>query len=116
MKSNLLKFKMMSDVAIVEQIALFIRDRRLLQNKTQAELATEAGISRKTLYAFESGVVQINLLTLIQLLRALNCLYLLENFELDKRPSPLVLAKLEKDKPKRARSIPSNKSTNKSDW
>lgn len=105
----------MSNLALVQEIAEFIKLTRLEQNKTQSDLAEEAGITRTTLSAFESGKKNINLLTLIQLLRALNCLHTLDKFEVEKKVSPLQLAKLEQEQRKRA-SKGTDKKQPKSDW
>lgn len=87
------------------------------QNKTQDELATAAGISRSTLSLLERGeTVTIN--TLIQVLRILDQLHVLNSFEIKKTMSPLALAKLQKEKRQRVRSKPvkNNKKTNETDW
>ena len=105
----------MSDHAIIENIVSFIKHHRLEQNKTQAQLAYEAGINRSTLTLIESGKVG-SLLTLIQLLRALNQLNVLYQFQIKTQLSPIQLARLEEVKRKRAVRNLKNKSTLKSDW
>ena len=105
----------MSDHAIIENIGSFIKHHRLEQNKTQAQLAYEAGINRSTLTLIESGKVG-SLLTLIQLLRALNQLNVLDQFQIKTQLSPIQLARLEEVKRKRAGRNLKNKTTLKSDW
>ena len=85
-------WKAMSDTAILGNMGKFVRHHRLKQNKSQSQLAQEAGINRTTLVDFEHGK-RSNILTLIQLLRALNLLYIFKNFEIQYEPSPLLLAK-----------------------
>jgi transcriptional regulator with XRE-family HTH domain len=104
----------MSDMAIVETIGAYIKHHRLEQNKTQAALAIAAGINRWTLSQIEKGEA-ITMLSLIQILRALNKLHSFEIFHVAQEISPLELAKLEQKKRHRARS---KASANKpqSDW
>lgn len=97
----------MSDVAIVETIGGFIKHHRLLQNKTQQQVATDAGINRSTLIQLENGE-RITLLTVIQVLRVLNLLYIMDVFKVQEQISPLQLAKAEQTKRKRARNNDSN--------
>lgn len=91
----------MSDKALAEQIGVFIRHHRMEQNKTQQMLATEAGIGRSTLSLLERGET-VTLSTLIQVLRVLDQLQLMDAFIIQQSISPLTLAKLVKTKRKRA--------------
>ena len=104
-----------SDTALMKTIGSFIKHHRLLQNKTQKQLAEDAGIVRSTLSLFEKGE-NTSLLVFIQLLRALKLLYLLKDFQVTSQISPLQLAKLEQTKRIRARQITKTKSTPKSEW
>jgi transcriptional regulator with XRE-family HTH domain len=105
-----------SDKALAEYIGVFVRHHRVEQNKTQAELATAAGISRSTLSLLERGE-PVTVTTLIQVLRILEQLSVLGVFEVRETISPLALAKLQKEKRQRARSK-SGKDENKgaTDW
>lgn len=91
----------MSDKALIEQIGAFIKHHRLRQNRTQNEVAEEAGISRSTLSLIERGET-VTILTLIQILRVLDQLQVMDAFRVDEKVSPMALAKLEKEKRKRA--------------
>ena len=93
----------MSDAYIVQQIGAFVKHHRMEQNKTQAILANAAGISRSTLSILERGET-VTLATLIQVLRVLDLLPILDAFVVHQTISPLALAKIEKDKRKRASS------------
>lgn len=106
-----------SDTALVERLGAFIKHHRLLQNKTQEQLAREAGIVRSTLSLFERGE-NISLIVFIQLLRALRLLHLLQEFQIRQQISPLELAKMEQSKKARARQTNTGKSKLKSetDW
>lgn len=91
----------MSDNAIISAIGEFIKHKRLQENKTQAQLATEAGINRWTLGQIEKGE-SVTLGSLIQMLRALNLLYLLNGFTINESISPIEYARLQEKKRKRA--------------
>ncbi len=111
-KTNINSF---TDSGLIEMLASFIRYHRIDQNKTQAQLANEAGINRSTLAEFETGK-RTNLTSFIQLLRALNLLYTLEQFQVQKQISPLQLAKLEQEQRKRASKTKKTPRKNKSTW
>ena len=104
----------MSNSAIVSKIGEFIKNERLNSNKTQAQLAKEAGINKWTLGQIENGEA-ITLLSLIQILRALDVLPLLDIFSIKQEISPIELAKKEQNNRKRARNTDSN-NPKKSDW
>ena len=91
----------MSDKALAEQIGTFIKHHRIEQNKTQDTVAKDAGISRSTLSLLERGET-VTLATLIQVLRVLDQLQLMEAFVVQQSISPLALAKMEMNKRKRA--------------
>ena len=97
----------MSDVAIVKQIGSYIKQMRLQQNKTQAQLADMAGLNRWTISKIENGE-SITLTSFIQILRALDSLFILNAFEVPDEISPLEYAKLKKHKKKRVRNKPTN--------
>lgn len=115
-KSNI-SFLAQSDAAFLKMIGEFIRYHRLNQNKSQQQLATEAGINRTTLLDFEKGK-RANLLTFIELLRALGLLHVLESFRVLPQLSPLQLAELDMAKRKRASKQQPGTSVKKntSDW
>jgi DNA-binding XRE family transcriptional regulator len=97
----------MSDLALTELIGDFVKHHRLEQNKTQDMLAHAAGISRSTLSLLERGKT-VTLATLIQVLRVLDQLQVMDVFAVQQSISPLVLAKMEREKRKRARNKNSN--------
>jgi transcriptional regulator with XRE-family HTH domain len=97
----------MTDRGLSRVIGAFIKHHRLDQNKTQDSLSTAAGISRSTLSLLERGE-PVTLDTFIQVLRALDLLNLMEAFRIEQKLSPMMLAEMEQNKRKRARS----KSTN----
>jgi len=106
----------MSDKALAEYIGTFVRHHRMEQNRTQDELAKAAGISRSTLSLLERGET-VMVTTLIQVLRVLDQLSVLNAFEVRETISPLALAKLQKEKRQRARSKPGkDKNIENTDW
>jgi len=108
------KWISMSDDALAKQVGVFLKHHRLEQNKTQDMVAEAAGISRSTLSLLERGK-KVTLATLIQVLRILDQLQVMEAFEIQQHISPLALAKAEKEQRKRARNAKSN-DTQASDW
>ena len=92
----------LSDRRICELIGIYIKYNRLEQNKTQTETAHSAGISRSTLSLLERGQ-PVTLNTVIQVLRVLDLLPVLTPFRTDTQISPMVLAKIDRAKRRRAR-------------
>lgn len=103
----------MSDTAIVNHICSQLRQVRLDQNVTQEQLAERSGLGRATISRIEKGQ-SVSLLTLIQILRALNRLELLDTF---KRVSPEIspLQLLKEQKPKRYRASGKRAASNEND-
>jgi len=92
----------MSDNALAAQIGAFVKHHRLEQNKNQDALANAASISRSTLSLLERGET-VTLATLIQVLRVLDQLQVMDAFMVNNSISPLAMAKMEQKKRKRAR-------------
>lgn len=104
----------MSDSAIVNKLGSFLKNERLNSNKTQAQLADEAGVNRWTISQIENGEA-ITLASLIQILRALRSLQLLDVFSIKNEISPMELAKQDQQKRQRARKTAKD-NTKKVDW
>ncbi|MEI6692494.1 MAG: helix-turn-helix transcriptional regulator [Chlorobium sp.] len=104
----------LSDTALTEQIGDFVKHHRLEQNKTQDKLAHAAGISRSTLSLLERGKT-VTLATLIQVLRVLDKLHVMDFFTVQQSISPLAMATLEQGKRKRARNNKTN-DLEETDW
>lgn len=107
----------MSDAGIVSALGSFIRNTRLAQNKTQEQLAKTAGLNRTTLSQIENGE-SVTLLSLIQVLRALDKLHVFKEFEFADEISPLEYARLKKSRRERARTKKdqSNRKTEDLGW
>lgn len=108
-------FIALTDDSIIKTIGEFIKAERIKQDKTQKQLAEDAGINRSNLSEIENGK-NFSMLTFIQVLRTLNQLHNLEIFKQETQISPLQLAKIELKKRKRASGKTENKSPQKSDW
>ncbi len=93
----------MTDSNIIQAIGRFVKQKRLQANKTQTLLAKEAGLNPYTISQLENGV-SVTLSTLIQMLRVLDALYVLDNFKMIEEISPIQYAKMQKGKRQRARN------------
>ena len=103
----------MSDKALSEHVGRFVKQKRMELNKTQDVLAHAAGISRSTLGLLEKGE-PVTLATLLQVLRVLDQLHILDVFTVQPIFSPIQLAKIEQKKRKRASGSQSSSSENSS--
>ncbi len=113
-----IKWHSMSDTAIEIEIGRFIKHMRQQKGKTQQQLADASNISRSTLSLLERGDSG-NLKTLIQVLRVLDQLQILQAFEYKTPISPLALAKAQYKPRKRIKPSKQKKVSNpkrKSDW
>lgn len=104
----------MNDEVLAGHVGAFIKHHRMEQGKTQDVLAKEAGISRSTLSLLERGET-VNLATLIQVLRVLDLLQIMDAFAVKEHVSPLAMAKMAKEKRKRA-SGRRKDTQNETDW
>jgi len=91
----------MADPAIVKEICCGLKQMRLNRNLSQAELAKRSGINRVTISRMESGRAA-TLLTLIQVLRALDKLEILNVFMEEPEISPMLLLKQQEQQRKKA--------------
>ena len=103
----------MSDNMLAKHIGRFVKEKRMEMNKTQDVLAHAAGISRSTLSLLEKGET-VTLATLLQVLRVLDQLHILDVFSVQPTVSPIQLANIELKKRKRASGRTSAASSKKS--
>ncbi len=80
----------MKDAAVVAQLGKELRRMRLECNLSQAEVATRAGLDRTTVVKLEAGRAA-TLLTVVQVLRAIGRLELLDAFHQEPQPTPYML-------------------------
>lgn len=97
------KWVSMTDGAIIKSVGAYVKHQRLEQNRTQVQVAEDAGINRWTLSKMENGE-SITLTNLVRILRVLDLLHLLEIFTVEEKISPIEYAKLKEKKKRRARS------------
>ena len=62
----------LADEAILRELGSRLTAARLERNQTQAALAEEAGVSKRTIERLESGEVAVRLSALVRVLRALH--------------------------------------------
>ena len=110
-----ISFRSKSDLYYLIVIGDYVKSNRISQNKTQSKLAEEAGIKRTTLGQLENGK-PVNLLSLVQVLRALKKLYVFQEMEIKPQQSPMQLAALEQKERKRVGKNRSKPQNSKSDW
>ncbi len=92
-----------TDQTILKEIGERISTIRLNQNLTQADLAEEAGVSKRTVERLEAGE-SVQITSLIRLLRSLGLQQRLEILFPEPVPSPIAQLKLQGKKRRRASS------------
>jgi len=100
-ENNVTNLNNMSDPAVVKEIGYRLKQMRLKKNITQDELAKTSGLNRATISQLENGRAA-TLLTLIQVLRAMNKLDLLNILFEEPGISPLEVVKMKKQTRERA--------------
>jgi transcriptional regulator with XRE-family HTH domain len=104
----------MSDASLMESIGAFIKQQRMQRNLSQEKVANAANISRSTLSLLERGET-VTLASLIQVLRTLELLHIMDGFQIQEQMSPIAIAKMQQKKRKRA-SGKNNDEAPKTDW
>jgi transcriptional regulator with XRE-family HTH domain len=83
--------RLMSDETLLHEIGQRIARLRLERNLSQAQLAEQAGISKRTLERLEAGAAATQLSLFLRVLRQLDLLERLELLLPEPQPSPLAL-------------------------
>jgi transcriptional regulator with XRE-family HTH domain len=109
------KWTSRSDKALAERIGAFVQHHRLQQNRTQDSIAHAAGISRSTLSLLERGET-VTIATLLQVLRVLDQLQVMDAFMIEEQISPLALVRKQKDKRKRASGVQHKNQPDDDNW
>ncbi len=91
-----------SDAATLAEIGTRLASRRLSRQWRQADLAYEAGVSKRTVERIEAGV-SVQSVLLLRVLRALGLLGGLNQLVPPNGPTPMELLELEKRRRKRGR-------------
>ncbi len=114
--NEIIKWNNLSDPDIVKQLGEKLKLIRLKKNITQDELAKLSGLNRATISQLENGRAA-TLLTLVQVLRALNKLDVLNTFSEETEISPLQMAKLKTQSRQRASNKKAEKKNEEeSEW
>ena len=82
----------LSDITIIKTIGAKIKEARIEQDITQKELSKMAGVSMFSISSIENGN-NTSILTLVQILRALNRFDFLNLFFKEKEISPVAYAR-----------------------
>lgn len=98
----------------MRQIGSKLKELRIEKNMKQTELADASGVSVFTISSVENGKTT-SLLTIVQLLRALEHLDYIDAFFQEEMISPIAYAKLLKNNKKKIRVKSSSTETNKDD-
>ncbi len=83
----------LTDEVILKEIGDRITQSRLAKNLTQAQLATQAGISKRTVERLESGELATQLSAFIRVCRVLDLIERFENLVPETVPSPIAQLK-----------------------
>lgn len=108
----------LSNTAIVDEICHSLKQMRLNKNMSQTELSEITGLNRITISRMEAGRA-VTLLTLVQVLRALDKLNLLDAFKEEATMvSPIQMLKVQEKQRKNAyrKKRSSNKPQTESEW
>lgn len=100
-------WEIMTDTAIVKEICESLKQMRLNKNIAQEQLAKLSGLNRVTISRMEAGR-SATLITIIQVLRALDKLNILNAFKEEPEISPIKLLRVEEQK--RLKASPKKKS------
>ena len=102
-----------SDELVLQEVGERLARTRLERNLTQAKLANNAGISKRTLERLESGATSTQLTTFFRVCRALGLLQRFDMFLPKPLASPVQQVKLQGRKRKRASGRRIEKTLNK---
>ncbi len=112
--SNINNLESLSDPAIVHLIGDGLKQLRIKKNITQQQLSEAAGINRSTISRLEAGRAA-TLLTIVQVLRALDELELLKVFQHQQTMSPIQLLKVQQQPRQRASGKPTKTNNDEED-
>lgn len=101
--------RLMSDAALLQELGQRIARLRLERNLSQAQLAEQAGISKRTLERLEAGAAATQLSLFLRVLRQLDLLERLDLLLPEPQPSPIALLERQEGRRKRASRRPQSK-------
>lgn len=108
MSGNNLNWKVLKDEQVVQRLGKELRRMRLARDLSQAEVATRAGLDRTTIVKLEAGRAA-TLLTVVQVLRAMDRLDVLDLFHEEPQPTPYMLVEAQEKYLKKQRKRASRK-------
>lgn len=91
-----------TDAAVLAELGARLERTRLERNVTQAALAREAGISRRTLVRLEQGEGGVGTAALLRVMRALGLLEQVDRLVPEPLPSPIEQLRLQGRRRRRA--------------
>ena len=106
------KLKIMTDDAVLEELGRRLERRRIDLKLTQAKLAEQSGVSKRTVERMEAGAAT-QTRNLIRILRILDLLQGLDQLIPETGPRPMDLLKLKGKERKRASSSSATKQSGK---
>ncbi len=106
----------LSDEAILREVGRRLAGARLARNLTQAALAEEAGVSKRTVERLESGEVPARLSGLVRVCRALGIVDRLDAFVPAPTASPVDQLRLAGHRRKRASGRRRSEASTKRTW
>ena len=108
MSTSNINWKGLKDTQVVERLGAELRRMRLERNLSQAEVARRAGLDRTTVVKLEAGRAA-TLVTVVQVLRAMDHLELLDAFHAEPQPTPYMLVEAQAKYLKKVRKRASRK-------
>jgi transcriptional regulator with XRE-family HTH domain len=108
MTTSNINWQALSDTQVMERLGVEMRRMRLERNLSQAEVATRAGLDRTTVVKLEAGRAA-TLLTVVQVLRAIGRLELLDAFHQEPQLTPYMLVEAQEKYLKQQRKRASRK-------
>jgi transcriptional regulator with XRE-family HTH domain len=94
MANDHIDWKLFTDDQVLEKLGAELRRMRLERNLTQATVAERAGVDRTTVVKLEAGNAN-SLINLVQVLRALGRLDVLDNFHQEQKPTPFMVVEMQ---------------------
>lgn len=102
----------MTDATLLKLLGERLAAIRLQQNKTQHQVAAEAGLGLRTLQRIEQGATATQLTGFLRLCRVLGLLQNIETFIPETSPSPMMMLRLAGKQRQRARNVSESKGSN----
>lgn len=96
------RYESATDSAVLRELGTRLATHRLALNLTQAQLAQEAGVSKRTIERLESGATATRLSAFLRVCRVLGLHQRLDELVPEPPPSPLAQLKLRGRQRKRA--------------